>query len=259
MPTVTLLEKVYGAFSSDRIEQSFSSLCQGLKVKVRFHGKTELNWVQIEITGEDQTAALQLLDREIGLAPVSPDNVRKFSVLRGRVIDSGRSATELSVDVGAFVPRVVRANIALQRLQAQLTDGEKLPLQNLIELYCLHDNMPLQVKIVDAELGGKKEAFEAELSEQQLAISTSWLRASLDRLMVLGVPLQDVEHAIKASKHFRDVAKIESLGLMEHAIVCKLGTDAVGLIPDVGPYLLTATFATFSPRKILRQFNKPIH
>jgi len=40
------------------------------------------------------------------------------------------------------------------------------------------------------------------------------------------------------------------LGWLEHAIVCKLGTDAVGLIPAVGRFLRTATLAPFSPRKI---------
>ena len=256
MPTVTLLEKAYGVFSQENIEQKLSSLCKGLKVKVKFQDKTELNWVKVEITGEDQTAALQLLDREIGSAPVSPDNIRKFSVLCGRIIDSGKSATELRVDVGVFEPKVMYANIPLQRLQAQLADGERLPLKSLIELYCLHDNMPLQVKVLDAELSSEKEAFEVELSEHQLGLFTSWLRAFIDRLMVLGAQLQDVEHAINASKHFRDVTKIESLGLLEHAILCKLGTDAVGLIPAMGPYLSTVTFASFSPRKILRIVNR---
>jgi hypothetical protein len=162
------------------------------------------------------------------------------------------------VDVGVFTPKVVYATVSLPRLQAQLADGKNLSLQSLIELYCLYDNTPFQVKIVDAELNSRKEAFEAELSEQQLSLFTSWLRASLDRLMVLGARLQDVEHAIKASQHFRDVVRIESLGLLEHAILCKLGTDAVGLIPAIGRHLRKATFAPFSPRKILRIVNRTI-
>jgi hypothetical protein len=143
-------------------------------------------------------------------------------------------------------------------LQSQLADGKKLSLQSLIELYCLYDYLPLQIKVVDAELTRGKEAFEAELSEQQLRLFTSWLRVSLDRLMVVGARLQDVDHAVRASKHFRDVAKIEPLGLLEHAVVCKLGTDAVGLIPAFGRYLRRATFTPFSPRKILQAVGRSI-
>ena len=81
MPTVTLLEKVYGSFSPETFEHVFSSLCKGLKVKLRVVGETNRGWVQIEVSGEDEIAALHFLDREIGLAPVSPDKLKKFSVV----------------------------------------------------------------------------------------------------------------------------------------------------------------------------------
>jgi len=258
MPTVTLLEKAYGSFPSEALEPMLRSLFKELKVQVRVKGKTVQKWVQVEVTGEDEAVALRLLDKEIGLAPTHVNNVGKFSILRGKVVDSDKARIELRVDVGLFTPKVVYAIVPLQHLQAQLADGKKLSLPNLIELYCLHDNMPLHVKIVDAELGSEKEAFEAELSEQQLDLFTSWLRSSLDRLIVLGARLHDLENAIKGSKHFRDVVKIESLGLLEHALLCKLGTDAVGLIPAIGRYLRTANFAPFSPRKILQIIEKPI-
>lgn len=249
MPTETLLEKAYGAFSPQDIEHRLLSLCQGLRVKVGFQGITERNWVKVEITGEDQTVALRLLDREIGLAPAFPDKVRKFSVLRGKVIDSGKNALELRVDVGVFSPMVYDATISLQSLQAQLADGKKLPLKRLIELFCLYDYFPLSVKIVGS-LNTDKGVWRAELSEMQLSLFGEWIRSSVDRLIVLGAPLRDIEHAVEASEHHRDIMKIESLGLLEHAIQCKLGTDAVGLMPKLGPYLKAAHLVPFSPRKI---------
>jgi len=249
MPTVTLLEKVYGAFSGESMEKRLLSLCQGLRVKVRFQGKTERNWVKVEVTGEDQTIALRLLDREIGLAPVSPDNVEKFSVLRGRRIHSGKSATELRVDVGVFSIKAYDAMVSLQSLQAQLADGKKLPLERIIELFCLYDYIPLIIKVV-SDLNANERVWRAELSETQLSLFTDWMRSSVDRLIVLGAKLRDVERAIEVSKHARDIVKIESLGLLEHAIECKLGTDAAGLIPKLGPHLIVANLAPFSPRKI---------
>jgi len=257
MPIATLLEKAYAYFPAEAIEPMLKSLCKGLKVQIKVKGKVAQEWVQAEVNGEDESVALQLLKSEFGLAPNNVDNVEKFSVLRGKIVDSGKTATELCVDVGVFTPKVIYAKIPLQSLQAQLADGKKLPLQRLTELFCLLDYVPFHVKIVNTGWHGENKAFLAELSERQRALFTDWLRSSLDRLMILGAQYSDVEHAVDASKHFRDVVKIESLGWLEHAIVCKLGTDAVGLIPAIGRFLRTATLAPFSPRRIRQIVDRP--
>jgi hypothetical protein len=256
MPTVTLLEKVYGSLSPENFEPVYSSLCKGLKVKLRVVGETNRGWVQIEVSGEDEVAALHFLDREKGLAPVSLDNLRKFSATRGRVVFSGKSKKELYVDIGVFSPETYDAVIPLQRLQAQLADGKKLPLQRLVELFCLCDNLPLEVKIVQ-DVDAQKKWVEAELSEAQLSQITKWIRSSFDRLIVLGAFVSDFERAVKLSRHFRDVVKIESLGMLEHVALCKLGTDAVGLIPKLGRFLPDAVFVPFSPRKIRQLIDRP--
>jgi len=249
MPTVVLLERVYGPFSPDVFEPVLSSLCKGLKVRLRAVGKTSRGWIQIEVSGEDETAALHFIDREIGLAPISVGKLKKFSVIRGKVVFPRKSKTELCVDVGVFSPETYDAVVPLQKLQAQLADGVRLPLQRLIELFCFYDNLPLKVKIASS-VDAQRKLVEAELSEAQLSQITYWIRSRLDRLLVLGALFSDVEHAVRASGHFRDVVKIEPLGLLEQAVLCKLGTDAAGLIPKFGHLLPNAILAPFCPRKI---------
>jgi hypothetical protein len=107
------------------------------------------------------------------------------------------------------------------------------------------------------DLDPQKKRIEAELSEAQLSQITSWIRSSLDRLIVLGAFFSDVERAVKLSRHFRDVVKIESLGMLEHFALCKLGTDAVGLIPKLGRFLPDAVFVPFSPSKIRQLIDRP--
>jgi len=255
MPTVVLLEKVYGPFSAETFEPILLSLCKGLKVRLRVVGKTSQGWIQTEVSGEDETAALHFIDREIGLAPISVDKLKKFSVIRGRVV-SGKSKNELCVDLGVFSPETYDAVVTLQMVQAQLADGIKLPLQRLIELFCLYDNLPLKVKIVGS-VNAQKKLVETELSETQLSQITHWIRSCLDRLLVLGALFSDVEHAVRASGHFRDVVKIEPLGLLEQALLCKLGTDAAGLIPKLGRLLPDAVLAPFCPRKIRQLIDRP--
>lgn len=256
MPLVTLLEKVYGPFSPETFEPVFSSLCKGLKVKLKVVGKTNREWAQLEISGDDEIAALHFVDQKIGLAPASLDKLKKFSVARGRIVFSGESKKELKVDVGVFSPENCDAILPLQRLQAQLADGKKLPLQRLIELFCLYDNLPLKVKIV-SNVNTKMKMVEAQLAEAQLSQISRWINFRLDRLVVLGAPLSDVKQAVGASKHFRDIITVETLGLLEHVILCKLGTDAVGLIPELGRFLPNAVFAPFCPRKIQRLVDRP--
>jgi hypothetical protein len=39
--------------------------------------------------------------------------------------------------------------------------------------------------------------------------------------------------------------------MFEHALTCKLGTDATGLIPKIGRYMRNAAFIVFNPKKII--------
>jgi hypothetical protein len=73
----------------------------------------------------------------------------------------------------------------------------------------------------------------------------------LDRLIILGESLEEIELALKMAKCNRDVINIEPLGLFEYAVVCKLGTDAEGLIPKIGRNLRNAVFTVFDPKRVL--------
>jgi hypothetical protein len=254
---VTLLEKAYGSFSVKSFETVLLSLCEGLRVKVRVHGTVSRGWVQIDVSGEDEVVALRLLDREVGLAPVSAGGVGRFSVLRGKIIDSGRSSTDLFVDVGLLGSEFSGFFVPLWRLQAQLGDGEKVPLRRLIELFCLFDFVPVSVRIV-SDLSRERRAFEAEFSDVQLSRFSGWLGSNLDRVIVLGARRKDVEWAIDRARLLRDIFRIETLGLLEHALLCKLGTDAVGLLPKLGPYLAASSLVPFSPRKIRQVIGRSV-
>ncbi len=250
MPTVTILEKLYGSGAPEIFEKQYSDLVSGLEVQLRLVGATDRGWMQLEVSGEDETAALSLLDQEIGLAPVSLDKLKKFSTVQGKVVFSSKSKKELYVDFGVFSPQVTDAVVSEKQLCAQLADGKHVPLLELAELFCLYDNMPLEVKIAE----DTKEAntyVDAVLSEAQVSLFSRWVRCRFDRLIVLGSRFSDVEEAVKLSRHSRDIIRVESLGVLEQVILCKLGTDAVGLIPRLGRYIKPSVLVPFSPKKIL--------
>ncbi len=248
MPAVTLLARVYNSFQQKAFEKDLKAKFEGLQVAARVYAVTGRGWVQIDISGEDQKVALRLLADEVGACPEKLDNLGKFATINGRIITLNKSKDKLYVDIGLFSPNVIDAATPLQHLQAQLVDGRKIALKKIIELFGFCDNLPVNVKILNVDRENGK--VETSLSEKQLAQYRNWALSLLDRLIVLGASAYDVKIALETAECERDVVDIAPLGFFENAIVCKLGTDAAGLIPKVGRKLRNATFTIFSPRKI---------
>jgi hypothetical protein len=248
--TVTLQEKLYGKSSLNLLEAQLQSLCEGLQAAIKVVGLTDRGWIRVNISGEDETAALHLLEERFSFAPIELKNVKMGSVQKGKIVDFEKSSREVHVDIGVLVPKPTDASILVQHLQARLIDGKKLPLQRVVKLFCLANNFPLRILI--KRLDNKRDHFVAELSEKQITLFADWTCTNLERLFVLGAFFENVGKAVKMSNHSRDVAEIESLSLLEHSVVCKLGTYAAGLVPEIGRLLPNAALKVFSPREIQR-------
>lgn len=250
MQSITLQEKLYGKSSPNLLEVQLRSLCEGLQAVVKVAELTNRGWVHVNISGEDETAALNLLMEKFGFVPVELRNVKMGSVQKGKVVAFGKNSGEVYVDIGVFVPRPIDASISLRHLQARLFDGKKLSLQRVTKLFCLVNNFPLRILV--KRLDNKRNRFVADLSEKQIALFSEWTCTNLERLVIIGAFFESVEKAVKLSGHLRDVAEIESLGLLDHVVICKLGTYAAGLIPKVGRLLPNAALEVFSPKEIQR-------
>lgn len=250
MSTVTLLTKVYNNFQLKLVDKFLKSTLKGLKVETEICGITSRGWVQISVSGEDERVALRYLAEEIGLCPTYLGRVEKFSTIKGRITALNKSRSELYVDIGVFSPDTVDAAILLQHLQAQLADGRKIALKKLAQLFGFCENLPLTVKIHGVDKESRR--IEAMLSERQLTLYKDWTKSLLDRLIILGASFNEVMLTLKQARCNRDVIDIEPLGLFEHAIVCKLGTDAKGLIPEIGRKLRDANLSIFNPRENLK-------
>jgi len=251
---VTLLAKAYGDSQLKQADRLLEIMLEGLKVEFKIDGATSRGWIRISLSGEDEKAALHYLSKEIGLCPVSLASVEKLSTIKGRLVSPEKSKDAVSLDVGVLEPGAVDAAVSLPTLQAQLGDGRKIALRKLVELFGFCDNLPLTAKISSLDREGGQ--IEAVLAEAQLSKFHSWTDSFLDRLVVLGAPQSEVRLAIDRTGFQRDVVDIEPLGLFEHAIVCKLGTDAAGLIPRLGRCLSSTVFSVFSPRRLLEFFGE---
>ena len=253
MTVLTLLTKINHGFQLKQVGKALTPLLKGLEVDAKILGTVADGWVQIDLAGEDEGVVTNYLIKEVGLCPSSFESVRKFSKLKGYIKNIGKGGSELSVDVGVFQPKIVCATVALRRLRGQLVDGREIALGRLAELFGLCEGLPLTVKVTD--MNEEESCINAELSSKQIGRYAVWRESLLDRLLVLGSSLREIEVALQHAKLERDVIDVEPLGLLEHALTCKLGTDATGLIPKIGRNLKNAKFAVFNP-KTLRTFLK---
>jgi len=247
MSTVTLPTKVYNNFQLKLFDEKLQSMLKGLKVETKICEVSSRGLVQIAVSGEDEKVALNYLSEEIGLCPTFLHHVEKFSTAKGYVASLNKK--ELYVDIGIVSPFTIDAAISLKRLQAQLVDGRKIAFEKIADLFGFVENLPLTVKI--CSVNKEKSRVEAVLSEKQLGLYRSWTKSLLDRLIVLGASFNEIVLASKKTGCNRDVVSIERLGLFENAVVCKLGTDALGLIPKIGGKLRNANFSILNPREII--------
>ena len=249
MTKLTLLTRFHVAHRLNQIDYALKLMLKGLDVEVKIVGTAPGRWVQIALSGEDKGVATRYLAKEIGFCPTIFGNLAKFSTLKGYIVPWGKTKEELQVDIGVFQPKTVHATIPLIHLQAQLIEGRKASLRKLSELYGFCGDWPLNIRLTN--VNEKTSRIYGELSTWQVAKYRIWREALLDRLLVLGVVFSQVKSALDYVKLDRDVINVEPLGVFEHVLTCKLGTDAAGLIPKIGRILKNAKFALFNPRRII--------
>jgi hypothetical protein len=230
-----------------QIENILTDLIGDLNVEFKVKGTLAGKWVQLELSGEDEGVGSKLLEREAGFCPVDLANVKKFSVFKGYVTNPEKSREELYFDIGVIQPKVIQAAVPLNRLQTHLVDGKKIPLWNMSEFWGICENLPLEIKILEVNVAENK--IEADLQPGQIRKFALWKESLLDRLLVIGASLDEVNIAVEQEGLSRDVIEVEALGMFEHALVCKLGTDAAGLIGRIGRRLRKAKFTVFNPKR----------
>jgi hypothetical protein len=248
MTILTLLVKASNLGQVKLIDEFLKTQFEELDVEVKVLTNSANRWVQVSLSGEDEPIATSYINKEIGTCPTSLEKAKNFPFLKGYISKLDLNEQVLIVDIGLFEPKIVLATITLACLQAQLVDGRKLDLKKITEIYGLVERSPLSIKplsLIDEEA----EGFQAELAVEQVEKLHVWQQSLLDRLIILGASKDRIENVLERTRLNRDVIGIETLGMFEHALTCKLGTDAAGLVSIVGRYLRNSVFVVFNAKK----------
>jgi hypothetical protein len=249
MTELILLAKISNDNQLKQIDKALKFSLGGLDIDAVVLGAISGGWVRISLTGEDEMVAINYLTQEIGVCPISLENIGTSSVLKGYIVNLGKNSEKLLVDVGIFEPQIIHAIIPLHNLQDTLVNRRFISLWKIAMLFGFCDGFPLSVSVTD--LNKHARHINAELSSNQIEKYEVWRDSLLDRLLILGSSIQDINAIIEHEALERDIVEEESLGMLEHSLSCKLGTDAVGLMPKIGRYLKSAKFSVFSPKKLM--------
>jgi hypothetical protein len=245
---LTLLEHPTPLTARDfqaRLETRLQELKGELDADVRFVGLSPTGWAQIKITGEDSEIMSELIANRFALAHTELREVETNGNYEAEIIGSdGRGIT---FDIGTDT-RASDFVIPTAHLTAQLADGKDMPLRQVIECYCLYPGMRVGVR-VDAKSGHQLEGW---LSDGFADTIADWVATGLDRIQVLECFKREAESAVQRAHLTRDVLVVDSVTLTVQSVVCKLGTDAVGLIPKLGHILRKQQLKPFQPKKITR-------
>jgi len=249
MKTLTVLEKAYGQhrkFALRAFRHSLSVDLEGLEVLI---GKLYTNphsWVVVELEGEDEEVAINLIQHYYGrLCPFSDLKVGQNK--KGKLIQTGKYGYGLYTDIGIDSEERIDAFIPLHVIRSQLAKNKKIPLREISYACGFLDNFTLEIMI--DKVDSIKEDIQASLSTEQVQIFKKWMKLGLERLIATGVTRKHLKKIIGQTGHGNDILAIERMGLLEQVVVCKEGTNAPGLLAEIGRFLPEASISLFIPEK----------
>jgi hypothetical protein len=248
MTTLTLLVKASHLGQVKQIDELLKTQFEELDVEVKVLTNSANKWVQVSLSGEDEAIAASYINKKIGTCPTNLENAKKMQFLKGYVSKLDFDRQELIVDVGIFEPKIVSAIIPLACLQTQLVNGKAVDLKKIAEMYSIAERLPLSIKPISSATE-EAEGLQAELAVEQVKKLHDWQQSLLDRLIILGASKEKIEEVLERTRLNRDVIDVETLGMFEHALTCKLGTNAAGLVSVVGRYLRNSVFVVFNAKK----------
>ncbi len=221
-----------------------SKEARGLRADWEFSVPQE--WLQVRARGDDADAFLNLLVEKFGEAPVNHSRVERWDLRKGFIIGSGRVGFGVYVDLGIIEPIRKDALYPLHRMRAQLSDGVAKSSREILQENALADYFPVSVTVT--ELEGEK--ITVELADETRERFLWWKRLPFDRVIAIGIGREEAEKAVQSAKLGFDVIKVESLSLLVQCLVCKMDTEAPGVIARIGSRLSGVGLTAFrSPVK----------
>ena len=219
---VVLATKVYvdgeaRGRAMDSLESLVDDALADLEVEFTV-GLRDDEFPSVTVTGADATAARNLLADQWGtVTPHREADETHVGTLEswgddGVVLDAGESVRVPADELGL---------------------GQGSPAQ-IRRRFGLVQHVPLRFR--------EREEGPPRLADDERDCLYEWTRGT-DRVNVNSATRAKVRATVNRAGHAEDIVTVERLGLLEQSIVCREGTDAPGLLADIGPHLRSELLA----------------
>lgn len=245
---VTILERpseITARSFKQRLEKALDELKSELTATTTLDGFTSNGWARVGIMGEDSEILTELIAKTFSLAQTDSREIEVSGVYESVI--TGLSAQGLEFDIGLEKTSHFKCLVPASHLIAQLADGKNIPCREIVNDYCLFPGVRLSVRVTRKA----DDEIEAWLSDSQIERLSGWITSGLDRIEAFDCYEQEVEAAILKANLSRDIISTHQITLTVQSIECKLGTDAVGIIPKLGSVLKRQKLQPFIPKRIV--------
>lgn len=244
---IILLQKkgtVEGKEFQNQLDTAIHKIIGNLSATASFSSFTNQGWVALSLGGEDAEVVIELLSRTFHVAIIDASKVELHGNYRGIV--KNVTSSGIAVDIGIERPKPTLVNVKLSSLQAQLADGQKISTRRITDNYCISPETPISIRVTHISAG----QIEGCLSDSQISLFSRWIVSGLERIQVLNCLPTQLDFAMRKAQLERDTVRSEQLSLIVQSILCKFGTDAIGLIPRIGSILRKSELSPFIPSRI---------
>ena len=227
-------------------KKRIDKLSSSLDVSVQL-GVTKDNFVSAEVQGADSEFLVELIKRKMQLAPRDLSEIEVNDNLKAFVSGINKQRQSVEVEIGP-IQTGVKCEVARDALIAQLCDGIDTPVERAAQSYCLDEGVPILVRITSLNPG--RRHIEAWISDDQITQFEQWRRERFHRIIAVGGSQEELREVIRLSRIERDIIEIEELSFTASSLVCKLGTEAPGIIALIGRHISNFKLHAFLPERI---------
>jgi hypothetical protein len=257
MQKVITLEKTYNV-AKHSSEKAFIYILkkefENLDVEIKGINFTKERYAEVILEGEDEEIAKNILIKNYG-TPRSISDLQEGDFIYGRFRETGEVKFGLFVDCGIkSTTQNIDALYPLFEMREQLAQGNKVPLMNMIRAYGFIDNLPMFFEVVKKQVIGSK--VWVKLTVESLEWLNSALEEKKEALIICGTTRNQIKQALIRSNHAEDIEVMERIGLLEYRLICKRGTRADGLIPELGHHLGRAKIGAQVPSRVKKLLKK---
>jgi len=212
---------------------------------------TSRRFTEISIIGEDAKSAISFLKKYFG-GENSWEDIEFDFEIPGRVLRIEND--KILVDIGLKEDDYFKVVVDSKEIVRRIYRIKKAVSSDVVKSMGIDRFFPFSVVISqDSHIDHEKREIVGKIGRSTIRFLSRWLKSRFDRLVIYGATRSSVLKAIKSTGHLRDIVGIERVGFLENAIVCKWGTSAVGLIPEIGEFLPKAKFIAVKPRFLKKQ------